>query len=66
MGVISLDNLLIIATYFGKLPQDVRIVEVEAVDDGWGDGFTPAVEAAIPAVLAAIQAYATGMTGQEE
>lgn len=66
MGVVSLDNLLIIATYFGKLPQDVIVIEVEAVDDGWGDGFTPAVEAAIPAVMTAIQAYATGMAGQEE
>jgi len=29
-GVISLDNLLIIATYFGKLPRDVMVIEVEA------------------------------------
>jgi hypothetical protein len=33
-GVISLDNLLIIATYFGKLPRDVVVIDVEAVDEG--------------------------------
>lgn len=32
-GLISLDNLLIIATYFGKFPRDVVI---EAAGDGWG------------------------------
>jgi hydrogenase maturation protease len=58
MGVVSLDNLLIIATYFGKLPGDVVIIEVEARDDGWGSGFTPEVEAAIPEVRTAIQRYA--------
>lgn len=56
-GVISLDNLLIIATYFGKLPADVVVIEVEAVDESWGEGFTPAVEAAIPAVIEEIRRY---------
>jgi hydrogenase maturation protease len=60
MGVISLDNLLIIATYFGKLPRDVVIIEVEPQDDGWGEGFTPAVEAAIPEVMATIHRYTVG------
>ena len=50
-GVISLDNLLIIATYFVKLPHDVVVIEVEAADEGWGEGFTPDVEAAIPRVI---------------
>jgi hydrogenase maturation protease len=59
-GVISLDNLLIIATYFGKLPRDVVVIEVEAADDGWGEGFTPAVEAAIPKVIEKIRAHVTG------
>jgi hydrogenase maturation protease len=54
-GVISLDNLLIIATYFGKLPGDVIVIEVEATDEGWGDGFTPSVEAAIPKVIEEIR-----------
>jgi hydrogenase maturation protease len=59
-GVISLDNLLIIATYFGKLSHDVMVVEVEAADAGWGEGFTPQVESAIPKVIEEIQSYVTG------
>jgi hydrogenase maturation protease len=43
-GVISLDNLLIVCGALGGLPGDVRVVEVEPADDGWGDGFSPAVE----------------------
>lgn len=43
MGVISLEHLLVIATYFGKLPRDVVVIEVEAADDTWGEGLTPAV-----------------------
>jgi hydrogenase maturation protease len=57
MGVISLDNLLIIATYFGKLPRDVVVIEVEAADAGWGEGFTLAVEKALPQVLETIWQY---------
>ncbi len=57
MGVISLENLLVIATYFGKLPRDVVVIEVEAVDDTWGEGLTPTVEAVLPQVIAAIRQY---------
>jgi hydrogenase maturation protease len=59
-GIISLDNLLIIATHFGRLPKDVVVIEVEAADEGWGEGFTPDVESAIPAVIEAIRHYAMG------
>jgi hydrogenase maturation protease len=55
MGVISLDNLLVIATYFKKLPADVWVIEVEPADESWGDGLTPQVEAAIPAIVEKIQ-----------
>ena len=58
-GVISLDNLLIIATYFGKLPRDVRVIEVEAADASWGEGFTPQVERAVPKVIDAIWSCVT-------
>jgi hypothetical protein len=58
-GVISLDNLLIIATYFGKLPRDVVVIEVEAADEGWGEGFTPDVEAVIPQVIEKIRYHVT-------
>lgn len=50
-GVISLENLLIIATYFNKLADDVVVIEVEPADEGWGEGLTPEVEAAIPIVV---------------
>jgi len=59
-GTISLDNLLIIATFFGKLPSDVLVIEVEAADESWGEGFTPDVEAAIPQVIDKIRCYVTG------
>ncbi len=50
-GVISLDNLLIISRAFGVLPKDTVVVEVEPADQGWGPGFSPAVEGAIPEVI---------------
>jgi hydrogenase maturation protease len=43
-GVISLDNLVIVAGFFDALPEEVFVVEVEPEDEGWGEGFTPAVE----------------------
>jgi hydrogenase maturation protease len=45
-GVISLDNLLIVAGFFEALPQEVQVVEVEPEDEGWGAGFSLPVEAA--------------------
>ena len=53
-GVISLDNLLVVCGAFGGLPEDVRVVEVEPGDEGWGEQFSPAVEAALPEVLEAV------------
>lgn len=50
-GVISLDNLLIIARYFDALPAQVRVVEVEPVETGWGLGFSPRVKASLPEVM---------------
>ena len=50
-GVISLDNLLIIGSYFKKLPHDVSIIEVEAIDDNWGEELTPAVEQLLPDLI---------------
>ena len=53
-GVISLDNLLIVCGAFGGLPDDVRVVEVEPADEGWGEGFSEAVERKLPEVLEAV------------
>jgi Ni,Fe-hydrogenase maturation factor len=55
-----LDNLLIIATYFGKLPPNVIVIEVEPTDDGWGEDLTPEVERAVPAVIERIRYHAAG------
>jgi hydrogenase maturation protease len=53
-GVISLDNLLIVCGALGGLPSDVRVVEVEPADDGWGEGFSPEVHARLGEVEEAV------------
>jgi hydrogenase maturation protease len=53
-GVISLDNTLIVCAALGGLPDDVRVVEVEPEDQGWGDGFSPTIEQRLPEVLEAV------------
>ncbi len=35
-GVISLDNLLIVAQHFGALPAETSVVELEPVEKEWG------------------------------
>lgn len=54
-GVISLDNLLIVGQYFGALPPDVIVVEIEPEDTGWGPGVSPRVEAALPTLIETIR-----------
>lgn len=54
-GVISLDNLLIIGTYFRKLAPEVFVIEVEPAGEGWGEGLTGVVESAVPAVVSEIR-----------
>lgn len=54
-GVISLDNVLAVCGAFGGLPDDVRVIEVEpAQEEAWGDGFSPELEAALPAIVEAV------------
>jgi len=53
-GVISLDNLLIVCGALGDFPDDVRVVEIEPGEEGWGEGFSPEVEARLPDVLEAV------------
>ena len=50
-GVISLENLLIVSAALGELPRDVRVVEVEPADEGWGEGFSPEVEEKLSEVV---------------
>ncbi len=54
-GVISVDNLLVIGEHFGIWPGEVVVVDVEPGPEEAGDTFTPPVEAAVPAVLAAVR-----------
>jgi hydrogenase maturation protease len=58
-GVISLDNLLIVCGAFGGFPSDVRVIEIEPGNEGWGEGFSAAIEARLPAVLEAVWTSAT-------
>ena len=53
-GVISLDNTLVVCGALGGLPADVRVVEVEPEDEGWGEGFSPTIEARLPEVVEAV------------
>ena len=56
-GVISLDNLLVVLTWFRRLPRELVIIEVEGSEEEWGEGFSPAVERAIPEVAAAVRRH---------
>ncbi|HEV2072140.1 MAG TPA: hydrogenase maturation protease [Thermomicrobiales bacterium] len=55
MGVISLDNLLVVCQHFKVLPPDVIVVEIEPEDTGWGAGFSLRIEAALSEVIRSIQ-----------
>lgn len=62
-GVISLDNLLIVGQYFGALPPDVMVVEVEPEDTGWGPGCSPQIEALFPEVIETVRQAALDERG---
>lgn len=56
MGAVSVDNLLIIARFYGVLPEDVVLVEAEPVDDTWGNELSPELAGILgPAVDAVIE-----------
>lgn len=54
VGLISLDGHLTVCGAFGALPGDVRVVEIEPGEEGWGEGFSPAVEARLGDVEEAV------------
>jgi hydrogenase maturation protease len=54
VGMISLDGHLIVCGAFGGLPDDVRVVEVEPGEEGWGDGFSPTIEARLDQIEEAV------------
>jgi hydrogenase maturation protease len=47
-GVISLENLLVVCGALGGLPDDVRVIEIEPEDLGWGEGFSHTVSVKLP------------------
>ena len=53
-GVISLENTLVVCGALGGFPDDVRIVEVEPADEGWGEGFSPEVQARLADIEEAV------------
>lgn len=57
-GVISLENLLRINQYFGALPPEVTVCEIEPEDEGWGEGLTPTMERALDEVAALLRGAA--------
>ena len=61
-GVISLDNLLVVAGFFKALPPDVSVLEVEPLDEGWGEGLSHVVEAAWPRVIDTLRELADAKT----
>ena len=58
MGSISLDTLLIVCGALGGLPDDVRVVEVEPADEGWGEGFSPVIDAKLAEVEEKVWSFA--------
>lgn len=54
VGMISLDGHLIVCGAFGGLPDDVRVVEVEPGEEGWGDGFSPLIESRLDEIEEAV------------
>jgi hydrogenase maturation protease len=54
VGMISLDGHLIVCGALGGLPDDVRVVEVEPGEEGWGDGFSPGIEALLDEIEEAV------------
>lgn len=50
-GIISLDNIVIIARFFGALPADTRLIELEPVEDSWGRDLSPQARAALDQTL---------------
>jgi hydrogenase maturation protease len=58
-GVISLDGLLIVCGALGGLPDDVRVVEIEPADQGWGEGFSPKIEKRLTEIVEAVWNSAT-------
>lgn len=50
-GSISLDNLIVVSEAFKALPEDVWVVEVQPVDETFGEGFSAEIEAKLSEIM---------------
>ncbi len=55
-GIIDLDHTLVVNQYFGALPEDTVVIEIETGDEAFGVRYSDEVEAALPAIRAAVMA----------
>lgn len=57
MGLVSVDNLLFIGRYYGRLPDDLTLIEAEPADETWGNALSaPLARLVAPAVNAVLTA----------
>ncbi len=59
-GVISLENLLVIAQYFRVLAPEVIVVELEPIEYGCGEHCSDIVRGLMPSILRTVRAEAHG------
>jgi hydrogenase maturation protease len=59
-GVISLDNVLAVVGFFNALPDEVSVLEVEPLDEGWGEGLSDPLQAVRQHVMETVREMATG------
>jgi len=60
LAVISLDTTLIVTSYFGALPKDTVVFEVDPEDLNFGDGFSPRVEDAVAKLVVLLEKEVAG------
>lgn len=54
MGMVSIENLLILGRHYGALPEDVVLIEAEPVDETWGGELSPRVAGLVDAAVTAV------------
>ena len=63
MGAVSADNFVVIGRFWGRLPEDVILIEAEPVDDGWGGELSPALANLVDRAVAAVLEEIDGADG---
>lgn len=58
-GIIAVENTLVISRYFGALPDEVVVVEVEPERHEFGASFSPPVAAVFESACDLVWSYAT-------